>query len=63
MTKATKEIDRLRASAESIVAGRDANRKLRLLVLEDDGFVPRHAALFRCSALSLLLPRTQDQCD
>jgi hypothetical protein len=46
MTKATKEIDGLRASAESTVAGREPNLNLRLLVLEDDGFVPRQVTLF-----------------
>lgn len=61
-TKATKEIDRLRASAESTVAGREPNLNLRLSVLDDDGFVLRHAALFWCSVLSFLLSRTQEQC-
>jgi hypothetical protein len=46
MTKAAKEIDRLRASAESTAAGRAPNRKLRMLVIDDDGFAPHHAALF-----------------
>jgi hypothetical protein len=62
MTKAAKEIDRLRASAESTVAGREPNRKLRLLVLDDDGFAPHHAALFWWSVLSFLLSRTEEQC-
>ena len=43
---AAKEIDNLRASAESTVAGREPNLNLRLLVLEDDGFVPRQVTLF-----------------
>ena len=46
MTRAAKEIDGLRASAESTVAGREPNLNLRLLVLEDDGFVPRQVTLF-----------------
>jgi hypothetical protein len=62
MTKAAKGIDSLRTSAESTPAGRASNCNLRLLVLDDDGFVPRHAALFWCSVLSFLLSRTQEQC-
>ena len=46
ITKAPRETDGLRASAESTVAGREPNRKLRLLVLDGDGFAPHHAALF-----------------
>jgi hypothetical protein len=46
MATVAEAIDRLRASAESTVAGREPNRKLRLLVLDDDGFAPHHAALF-----------------
>ena len=40
MTKAAKGIDRLRASAESTVAGREPNWNLRWLVLVDDGAEP-----------------------
>ena len=46
MATAAEAIDRLRASAESTVAGREPNLNLRLLVLDDDGFAPHHAALF-----------------
>jgi len=63
MATAAEAIHGLQAYAESTVAGREPNLNLRLLILEDDGFVPRHAALFWCSMLSFLLSRTQDQCD
>jgi hypothetical protein len=46
MTKAAKEIDRLRASAESTAAGRGPNLNSCSLILEDDGFVPRQVTLF-----------------
>jgi hypothetical protein len=45
MATAAEAIDRLRASAEPTVAGREPNLNLRLLVLEDDGFVPRQVTL------------------
>ena len=62
ITKAPREADGLRASAELALACRAPNRKLRMLVIDDDGFAPHHAALLWCSALSLLLSRTQEQC-
>jgi hypothetical protein len=46
ITKAPRETDGLRASAEPALAGRAPNRKLRMLVIDDDAFAPHHAALF-----------------
>ena len=52
----------IRATSESTLGSEHSNRNLRLLVLDDDGFVSRHAVLFWSSVLSLLLSRTQEQC-